>query len=387
MPQPLNNIRIVDLSRILAGPLASMMLADFGADVLKVESPFGDETRSWCPPVTPDGTSTYFTAVNRNKRSVVVDFNNPDDLASLMEHIMEADVVIENFRPGVLTKFGLGYDQLKDHNPKLVYCSISGFGDRQGARLPGFDLLVQALGGLMSITGEPDGPPSKVGVALVDVLAAQNAITGILLALREREQSGKGQQVRISLLTSLLAGLTNQASGTLATGEAPARLGNAHPSIAPYETFETADGVLAVGVGNDRQFASLIGELRLQGLGRDGRFATNALRVKHRRELKVLIEEALQGRTAAEWQRRLMSAGVPAGKVNSVLEAIEFAESLGLEPVVAITDGSNGRTTRHIANPIALSRTPALYTRVPPGLGEHQDLLCSTTPIHYSNPS
>ena len=377
MPQPLNNIRIVDLSRILAGPLASMMLADFGADVLKVESPFGDETRSWCPPVTPDGTSTYFAAVNRNKRSVVVDFNDQDDLAALMEHIREADVLIENFRPGVLTKFGLGYDQLKGHNPKLVYCSISGFGDREGARLPGFDLLVQALGGLMSITGEPDGPPSKVGVALVDVLAAQNAMTGILLALREREQSGNGQQVRISLLTSLLAGLTNQASGTLSTGEAPARLGNAHPSIAPYETFNTADGVLAVGVGNDRQFASLIGELRLQGLSRDERFATNPLRVKHRQELKVLIEEALQSRTAAEWQEQLMSA---------VLEAIEFAGSLGLEPVVATTDESNGRTTRHIANPIGLSRTPALYTRVPPELGEHQSLLCNTSTIHYSNP-
>ena len=385
MPQPLNNIRIVDLSRILAGPLASMMLADFGADVLKVESPSGDETRSWCPPVTPDGTSTYFTALNRNKRSVVVDFNNPDDLAALMTHIRKADVVIENFRPGVLTKFGLGYEQLRTLNPTLIYCSISGFGDRHGAHLPGFDLLVQALGGLMSITGEPDGPPSKVGVALVDVLAAQNAISGILLALREREQSGEGQQVRISLLTSLLAGLTNQAGGTLATGEPPARLGNAHPSIAPYETFNTADGVLAVGVGNDRQFASLMGELRLQDLVRDARFATNALRVKHRQELKVLIEEALQSRTAAEWQGQLMSAGVPAGKVNSVLEAIEFAGSLGLEPVVAITDESNGRTTRHIANPIGLSRTPARYTRVPPELGEHQNLLCTADTIHHSN--
>lgn len=374
MPQPLTNIRIVDLSRILAGPLASMMMADFGAEVLKVESPLGDETRGWRPPVTADGISTYFAAVNRNKRSVVADFNSAADLAALVELIKGADVVIENFRPGVLDKFGLGYEQLKTLNPKLVYCSISGFGDLNGAHLPGFDLLVQALGGLMSITGEPDGPPNKAGVALVDVLAAQNAITGILLALRERDQSGNGQQVKITLLGSLLAGLTNQAGSTLATGQAPARLGNAHPSIAPYETFNTSDGVLAIGVGNNRQFAALLSELRLDGLNQDERFATNALRVQHRQELKALIEEALTGSTATQWQERLMAAGVPAGKVNSVLEAIEFADSLGLEPVVAVSDGSNGRGSRHIANPIGLSRTPARYSRVPPELGEHQDI-------------
>jgi crotonobetainyl-CoA:carnitine CoA-transferase CaiB-like acyl-CoA transferase len=378
---PLHGVKVVDLSRILAGPLSTMTLADFGAEVLKVESSSGDETRAWQPPVTDDGVSTYYSAVNRNKRSIVADFNDPLDLDRLVGLIREADVLVENFRPGVLSKFGLAFEQLRTINPGLVYCSISGFGDLQGRHLPGFDLLVQALGGLMSITGEPDGAPTKVGVALVDVLAAQNATTGILLALREREHSGQGQHVKISLLTSLLSGLTNQASGTLATGKAPGRLGNAHPSIAPYETFETADGVLAIGVGNDRQFACLAEQLQLGDLTRDPRFRTNALRVENRADLKELIEAALRTRGASEWQDRLMASGVPAGKVNSVLEAIDFAEALGLNPVVDVNDPSSGRSSRHIGSPIGLSRTPAQYTRVPPALGEHQQIFLDPT-IH-----
>lgn len=382
MAQPLEGVKVVDLSRILAGPLATMTLADFGAEVIKVESPLGDETRAWQPPVTADGVSTYYSAVNRNKRSIVIDFQRQHDMEQLLELIKEADVVVENFRPGVLAKFGLDYHQLKDINPALIYCSISGFGDLGGAQLPGFDLLIQALGGLMSVTGEPDGPPSKVGVALVDVLAAQNATSGILLALLERERSGVGQHVKVALLTSLLAGLTNQSNGTLATGKSPQRMGNAHPSIAPYESFTTADGELTIGVGNDRQFAALLAQLHLEALQQDDRFTTNALRVKHRGELKVLLEEALRSRGAAQWQEQLMSAGVPAGKVNSVLEAIDFAEALGLNPVIDIIDASNDRQSRHIANPIALSRTPAQYTRVPPGLGEHQDILPHPTTVN-----
>lgn len=382
MVQPLQGVKVVDLSRILAGPLATMTLADFGAEVIKVESPLGDETRTWQPPVTSDGVSTYYSAVNRNKRSVVVDFKSDSDLAGLVELIRDADVVVENFRPGVLAKFGLDYGRLSSIDPTLVYCSISGFGDLQGAHLPGFDLLVQALGGLMSITGEPEGTPNKVGVALVDVLAAQNAVSGILLALRERDQSGAGQHVKISLLGSLLAGLTNQANSSIATGEAPRRLGNAHPSIAPYETFDTAEGVLAIGVGNDRQFAAMLVQLRLEELKRDERFASNALRVEHRQELKALIEGALRSRGASEWQDLLMASGVPAGKVNSVLEAVDFAEALGLDPVISIRDESNGRTSRHVASPIGLSRTPAQYTRVPPALGEHQDILLASTTLH-----
>ncbi|MGO2052531.1 CaiB/BaiF CoA transferase family protein [Glutamicibacter sp. 287] len=381
MAQPMQGIKVIDLSRILAGPLCTMTLADFGAEVLKVESRDGDETRAWLPPVTEDGVSTYYSAVNRNKQAIVVDFNNSAELTELREIIRDADVVVENFRPGVLAKFGLDYESLRASNPALVYCSISGFGDGLGASLPGFDLLVQAVGGLMSITGESEGTPSKVGVALVDVLAAQNATTGILLALRERDISGQGQNVGISLMTSLLAGLTNQASSTAVTGNPPPRLGNAHPSIAPYETFATSDGVMVIAVGNNRQFTALGTELGLTDLPQDPRFADNLSRVQHRQELKDLIEEVTRQGSAAQWTNRLMEVGVPAGKVNSVLEALEFADELGLEPVVTINDLKTGRSSRQIANPIVLSRTKPTYRLVPPALGEHQHIFLSTTSL------
>ncbi|MGO3150016.1 MAG: CaiB/BaiF CoA transferase family protein, partial [Glutamicibacter ardleyensis] len=270
---------------------------------------------------------------------------------------------------------------VKETNPRLVYCSISGFGDRAGASLPGFDLLVQAVGGLMSITGEPEGTPSKVGVALVDVLAAQNATTGILLALREREQSGLGQKVDISLMTSMLAGLTNQASSTVATGESPPRLGNAHPSIAPYETFATADGVMVIAVGNNRQFSALVSELGVPELASDKRFVENLERVKHRRELKELIEEITVQDSAIRWTSRLMQAGVPAGKVNSVAEALELAVTLGLEPLVSIEDSATGRRSTQVASPINLSRSKAEYRLVPPALGEHQQTFLGTAKL------
>ncbi|MGO2594623.1 MAG: CaiB/BaiF CoA transferase family protein, partial [Glutamicibacter arilaitensis] len=286
-----------------------------------------------------------------------------------------ADVLVENFRPGVLAKFGLDYCSLHELNPKLVYCSISGFGEKQGAALPGFDLLVQAVGGLMSITGEPEGTPSKVGVALVDVLAAQNAVTGILLALRERDASGQGQRVSVNLLHSLLAGLTNQSSSTLATGKSPARMGNAHPSIAPYETFAVQDGVVAIAVGNDRQFAALARELGQPELADDPRFSSNSARVAHRQDLKAIIEAATAQDTAVHWAQTLMSAGVPAGKVNSIAEAIEFSKELGLDPVAIITDPATGETTEQIASPIGLSRTSAQYRSIPPAHGQHQELL------------
>ncbi|MEG2424450.1 CoA transferase, partial [Glutamicibacter sp.] len=290
MSQPLEGVKVIDLSRILAGPLCSMTLADFGAEVLKVENAAGDETRSWKPPVNAQGISTYYWSVNRNKQAVVADFADATQLQALRGLIRDADVLVENFRPGVLAKFGLDYESLHELNPALVYCSISGFGEKQGATLPGFDLLVQAVGGLMSITGEPDGPPSKAGVALVDVLAAQNAVAGILLAMRERDASGIGQRVTVNLLGSLLAGLTNQSSSTLATGKSPARMGNAHPSIAPYETFAANDGVVAIAVGNDRQFAALAKHLGQPDLAQDPRFSSNSARVAHREELKAIIE-------------------------------------------------------------------------------------------------
>ncbi|MBG6216867.1 crotonobetainyl-CoA:carnitine CoA-transferase CaiB-like acyl-CoA transferase [Arthrobacter sp. CAN_A6] len=362
---------MADFSRVLAGPFASMMLADFGADVLKVESPEGDDTRSWVPPVDEHGVGTYFSSVNRNKRSVVCDLRSPEGLARALEIALEADVVIENFRPGVMQRFGLDYETLSAQRPDLVYCSITGFGSAGGAHLPGYDLLVQAVGGLMSVTGSQDSEPSKVGVALVDVVTGQNAVVGILAALRSLDATGRGQRVDVNLLSSLLSGLVNQASSTLATGEAPQRMGNAHPSIAPYETLRTADSPLAVAVGTDRQFESLVHVLGVPDLATDPRFRGNSNRVAHRGALKTLLEEQLGTRSAVEWSRLLSTAGVPAGKVNSIAEALQLADDLGLTPVVEIADAGTNRTSSQVANPIRLSETPASYRRVPPLLGEH----------------
>ena len=368
---PLNGIKVADFSRVLAGPFASMMLADFGADVIKVESPSGDDTRSWTPPVDEYGVGTYFSSVNRNKRSVVCDLTTPEGQAAALEIAVTADVVIENFRPGIMERFGLDYESLKDRRPDLIYCSITGFGSAAGAHLPGYDLLVQAVGGLMSVTGGLDSEPSKVGVALVDVVTGQNAVVGILAALRSLEQTGVGQRVDVNLLSSLLSGLVNQASSTLATGESPQRMGNAHPSIAPYETLRTADGPLAVAVGTDKQFAGLVRVLGVPELAGDERFAGNSNRVANRVVLKSLLEQQLGSKSAAEWSELLSLAGVPAGKVNSIVEALELADTLGLSPVVEIANADGTRTSQQVANPIHLSGTPARYLRPPPLLGEH----------------
>ncbi|SEN55283.1 CoA transferase [Cryobacterium sp. TMT1-3] len=368
---PLDGIRVADFSRVLAGPFATMMLADFGADVIKIEHPLGDDTRAWVPPVDENEMGSYFASVNRNKRSVVCDLRTDSGLTEARELALNADVVIENFRPGVMEQYGLDYAALQTVRPELVYCSITGFGRSGGAALPGYDLLVQAVGGLMSVTGSPDSEPSKVGVALVDVLTGQNAVVGILAALRSRDQTGRGQRVDVNLLSSLLAGLVNQASSTLATGVAPKRLGNAHPSIAPYETFRTRDDPIAIAVGTDKQFSALVQVLGLPDLAGDARFGTNANRLAHRAVLKALLEEALATRTAADWTARLSVARVPAGKVNSIAEALDLAALLGLAPVVSVTDSVGSRMSRQIANPISLSDTPARYLRPPPLLGEH----------------
>lgn len=374
----LAGVRIADFSRVLAGPYASMMLADFGADVVKIEPPAGDDTRHWTPPVDEAGQATYFGSVNRNKRSVALDLADAAGLAEARRLAASADVVIENFRPGVMARFGLAYDDVRADNPGVVYCSITGFGAGRGAALAGYDLLVQAVGGLMSITGEPDGDPAKAGVALVDVLTGQNALAGILLALRERDRSGRGQLVEVDLLGSLLSALTNQAASTLATGAPPRRLGNAHPSIAPYAVFHAADRELVVAVGNDKQFRALAGVLGVPALADDGRFATNAARVGHRHELTAIIDSRLASASAAHWIGLLEPAGVPVGRVNDVGEAIAFAESLGLGPVAetrrAAGDGDAGadaHVSRSIANPIRLAATPAAYRTPPPALDEH----------------
>jgi crotonobetainyl-CoA:carnitine CoA-transferase CaiB-like acyl-CoA transferase len=369
----LSGIRVADFSRVLAGPYASMLLADFGADVIKIESSDGDETRAWLPPLGPDGQSAYFGSVNRNKRSVVCDLSTEAGLAHARELAMTADVVLENFRPGVMSKFGLDYESVRAQNLGTVYCSITGFGSSAaGAELAGYDLLVQAMSGLMSITGDENGAPSKVGVALVDVLCGQNAVAGILLALRSRDAhpEGHGQRVEVDLMSTALSSLVNQAGNALATGVAPRRLGNAHPSISPYELYSTKSKPIIIAIGSDRHFRVMCGVLALENLADDNRFSTNPQRVVHRDQLKALMEAALATATAEEWVTRLASAGLPAGPVNTIPEAIAFAESIGLAPTVDVPGSPD---TTSIRNPIRLSESPARYELSPPRLGEHPE--------------
>jgi crotonobetainyl-CoA:carnitine CoA-transferase CaiB-like acyl-CoA transferase len=367
---PLGPLRILDFSRILAGPFATMMLADLGADVVKVERPgTGDETRSWGPPFDARGRATYFQSVNRNKHSVVLDLTAEADLARAREMAREADVVVENFRPDVMDKLGLGYEALSADNPSLVFCSITGFGSGAGAELPGYDLLVQALGGLMSITGSPEGEPQKVGVALVDILAGLFATVGILAALRHRDRTGEGQRVEVNLFSSLLAGLVNQASAYTIAGSVPGRMGNAHPSISPYELYATGDGDLVLAVGNERQFSALCEVLNAPELAADPRFAGNSERVANRVALKRELIARLSAAPAAEWAAKLTAVRVPAGVVNDLAGAFELARAVGLEPVVDVPsqDGPSVPLTR---NPITLSRTPPTYRDAPPSLPE-----------------
>lgn len=365
---PLTGVVVADLSRVLAGPLAAMMLADLGATVVKVERPDeGDETRAWGPPWTAT-TSAYFESVNRSKRSVCLDFTDDADAAHARELCARADVVIENYRPGSLERFGLSFDDVRVANPAVVYCSISGFGSHgEGAGLPGYDFVVQAVGGLMSITGV--GEPTKVGVAVVDVLAGKDAVIGILGALRHRDATGEGQRVEVDLMSSLLSGLVNQASGYLATGTDPHRLGNRHPSIAPYEMLRCSDGLLAVAVGNDGQFARFTQALESPELATDTRFATNADRVANRDELARLLEQRLATAPAQVWVQRVGAAGIACGRVNSVGEAIAYADELGLEPLVDLGSGQ----LPQVRSPILLSVTPSRRPVPPPSLGQHTD--------------
>jgi crotonobetainyl-CoA:carnitine CoA-transferase CaiB-like acyl-CoA transferase len=367
VPSSLDELVILDFTRILAGPLATMVLGDLGATVIKVERPGGDETRSWGPPYTGAGDATYFESVNRSKRSVTLDLRDPSDQARARELAASADVVVENFRPGVMERLGLDHETLAAGHPELVYCSVTAFGTGAGAPLPGYDLLVQAVGGLMSITGDPEGEPQKVGVALVDVVAGLFATVGILAALRHRDRTGEGQRVEVDLLSSLLSGLANQAAAFTAAGVVAGRMGNAHPSIAPYEVLDTADGHLALAVGNDRQFTSLVRALGRPELGDDPRFSGNQARVEHRSELRPLLEEALAARSTADWAGRFSAAGVPAGPVNDIAAAFELAEALELEPIVEL-ERDDGTTVRLPRNPIRLSRSPVAYRHAPPAL-------------------
>lgn len=367
MAGPLEGILVADFSRVLAGPLASMTLSDLGARVIKVERPgHGDDTRSWGPPFTAHG-STYFASVNRGKESVTLDLTDPADLRLARELALRADVLLENFAPGTLERYGLGFEQLRTHNPGLVHCSITGFGTGAGAGLLGYDFVVQAVGGLMSITGQPGGEPTKVGVALVDVLTGRDVATGVLAALFARERTGHGQRLEVALLTSLLAALANQGQATLATGTSPRAMGNQHPSIAPYETLHAADRPLAVACGNDQQFRRLCDVLDRADLAEDPRFRHNPDRVEHRTELIAELEAALARRGAEEWVAELVAAGVPAGAVNDIARAIELARELGLEPTIELP-GEHGRQLRH---PVTWPDTELPEPTPPPALGEH----------------
>jgi crotonobetainyl-CoA:carnitine CoA-transferase CaiB-like acyl-CoA transferase len=373
-PGALDELRILDFSRVLAGPFATMMLADLGAEVIKVERPgVGDETRAWGPPHDARGQATYFSAVNRNKTSIALDLSTESGRGRALSLAATADVVVENFRPGVLDGLGLGYATLAARRPGLVYCSITGFGTGQGAELPGYDLLVQALGGLMSITGPPDGQPQKVGVALVDILAGLFASVGILAALRHRDATGEGQRVEVDLMSSLLAALVNQGSAYTIGGVVPRRLGNAHPSISPYELYPTGDGDLVLAVGNDRQFAALCGVLGATELATDARFATNPDRVAHRGALTEELIARLAAAPAADWAARLTQARVPAGVVNDVAGAFALAESLGMKPIVSVPAPDGDEPVRLTRNPIGLSRTPPRYRSAPPELPRSAD--------------
>jgi crotonobetainyl-CoA:carnitine CoA-transferase CaiB-like acyl-CoA transferase len=368
VPAALDNIRILDFSRVLAGPFATMMLADLGAEVTKVERPgVGDDTRAWGPPYDEQGRATYFESVNRNKTSIALDLKVVEDVARARELASQSDVIVENFRPGMLDGIGLAYEDVRADNPTVIYCSITGFGRRRGADLPGYDLLVQALGGLMSITGPADGDPQKVGVALVDVLAGLFATIGILAALRHRERTGEGQRVDIDLLTSLLAALVNQGAAFTIAGVIPERMGNAHPSVAPYELYRAADTELILAVGNDRQFTALCQVLGAPELSDDDRFASNAGRVRNRESLRAALGQCLARQPAKAWVDQLTAARVPAGVVNDIAGAFELAASLGLEPIIEAPrdDGTRVALTR---NPIRLSATPPTYRSAPPAV-------------------
>jgi crotonobetainyl-CoA:carnitine CoA-transferase CaiB-like acyl-CoA transferase len=366
MADALQDLRIVDFSRVLAGPLATMVLADLGASVTKVERPgAGDDTRSWGPPWDELGMATYYQSVNRNKGVLAIDLATPEGRREARELAAGADVLVENFRPGVMEAHGLGYEELSDASPALVYCSITGFGSGPAAAaMPGYDLLVQALGGLMSITGEPDGEPQKVGVALVDVVCGLFAAVGILAAVRHREKTGEGQKVEVDLLSSLLAALVNQGSAFTIAGAVAGRMGSAHPSIAPYELLHASDGQLVVAVGTDRQFRSLAQVIGMPELADDEAFSSNAARVENRARLRSILEEGLAAHTAAEWSRLLSEQRVPAGQVNDIAGAFELAQRIGLDPIVEVPRAGGG-AARLTRNPIRLSLTPASYRSAP----------------------
>lgn len=375
MPQPpLEGIRVLELARVLAGPWAGQLLADLGADVLKIEHPRGDDTRRWGPPFVehPDGTSdaAYFHACNRGKRSVVLDLTHPGDRATLRTLAGEADVLLENFKHGTLDRFGLGLAELRAQHPRLVTCSVTGFG-QTGPRAtePGYDFVVQAMSGIMDLTGAPDGPPQKIGVAFGDIFTGVYAVVGILAALHQRERTGRGQHVDLSLLDTMVGVLANQGMNQLVTGDSPKRRGNAHPNLVPYDAFDTRSGAVVIAVGNDEQFGRLCHALGLAHLATDARFTSNARRVQHRAPLT----EALRAKVAT-WERgalltALQQAGVPCGPVNTVAEALADPQIVARELVVALTRAEDGVVVPGIRTPLRFSDAELSLEEPSPRLG------------------
>lgn len=362
---PLAGIVVADFSRVLAGPYATMMLADLGATVIKVEGRTGDDTRHWAPPRRGDD-ATYFLTANRNKRSVVLDFKDADDLAAAQELARRADILVENFKAGGLAKYGLDYDTVRETNPGIVYASVTGFGPNNP--LPGYDLLIQGLSGFMSVTGSEESGPVKAGVAVVDVFTGLHTTVGILAALAHRKDTGMGQHVETNLLSSALSGLANQTSAYVAGGVVPQAMGNAHPSLYPYQPMPTGQGQIIIAVGNDNQFRKLAEVLGRPDWAADARFANFADRNVNRAELEPELIAALSEKTNQEWFDVLTAAGLPCAPINTIAQGVDLATSLGLNPVAEAGDGE--RVIPTVANPIGLSETPVSYELAPPPLGE-----------------
>jgi crotonobetainyl-CoA:carnitine CoA-transferase CaiB-like acyl-CoA transferase len=372
---PLRRLRVFDLTRVLAGPTCVQMLADLGADVVKVEKPgSGDDTRGFAPPTMPGtGESAYFVGVNRNKRSLTLDIAKPEGQAIARRLIADSDILVENFKVGALDKYGLGYAQLHPQFPRLVYCSITGFGQTGPyAPRPGYDSLIQAMGGIMSLTGEPDGLPQKVGVPVADLFAGLYGCIGVLAALRHRDATGEGQQIDIGMLDTHVAWLANQAMNYLATGENPPRLGNQHPNIVPYQVFATADGHMVLSIGNDPTFRRFCESFELAHLLDDPRFVTNAARVENRQLVTDTLAPVMRRHPTGWWIERLEALKIGCGPINRLSEVFADPQVRARGVVVEMAHGS-GQSVNVIANPVRLSETPADYRLPPPRLGEHTE--------------
>lgn len=369
-PGPLAGLLVADFSRVLAGPFATQIMADLGATVVKVEAASGDETRGWAPPER-DGVSTYYLGINRNKRDVVLDFGDEEDRELAQELARRADIVIENFKPGGLRKFGLDYDSVSRTNPAVLYASISGFGSAAGASLPGYDLVVQAASGLMSLTGDPEGQAYRSGVSVFDIMTGMQATIGVLAALNHRNATGLGQHIEVNLLSTALAAMANHSSTYVAGGQIPFRMGNAHPSLFPYEPLPASDGEIVIVAANDAQFGKLVSALGVPALADDTRFRTTEDRNHHRDELRPLLVEALSKRTIAEWFDILTDAGVACGPINTIDGGVALAERLGLDPVVHVGEGD--AAIPMIRNAISFSLTPPRYVSPAPPLGADND--------------